>query len=1340
MAQLITTDLGGIPTFDCDGEPTTVGVRWQKWRRAFELFVVGKGIENAAQKRALLLHCGGMKMQDIYFTFPAAREPDGDETVYDIAMEQLDNYFRPRVNTPFERHGFRLMTQEPTESVDQFVTRLKQKAQHCNFDNADEHIRDQVIEKCKSSHLRRKLLERGGDLTLEQTLTTARAFEQSQQQATGIEGGRNSEAFVNKVSVRKHKPNSSITCYRCGQRGHIKSDPACPAIGQICLKCNKPDHFAKCCKSFTPKTHNYSHKHSGRSKPKPRVRLVDTTDQEDSDEAYAFTLSMDNPQETLETLTVNGPYHPTVTTNIGGVEDIVMIVDSGASCNVLDHSLWEELKKKRVRCTSQRSSKKLYPYGSSKPLDTLGSFMADISVGNSSVKAEFIVIQGKGQALLGHKTATELGILKVAHANFLSEASIFTKYEKYFNGVGKLKNFKLMLHIDENVTPVAQQVRRIPFAMREKVEAKLKELQDMDIIEPVEGPSSWVSPIVVTPKQSGDIRLCVDMRQANEAIIRERHPIPTIDEILHELNGSCIFSKLDLKWGFHQLELADESRDITTFVTHIGLFRYKRLSFGVTSAPEIYQHTIQQALHGCDGVRNMSDDIIVHAKTMEEHDRRLLAVIEKLGSKGLTFNKEKCQLRLRKLEFMGHVLSDKGIDPTREKVKAIVEARPPTNASEVRSFLGLVTYCGKFIPNLASLSEPLRLLTRKNQPFTWGPEQDKAFRKLKTSLSKAETLGYFDPKARTQVIADASPVGLGAVLVQIQQGEPRIICFASKSLTDVERRYSQTEKEALALVWACERFYMYLYGIEFDLLTDHKPLQFIYSKKSNPCARIQRWVLRLQPFQFTVKYIPGHKNVADVLSRLCIYKSDAPSPSEISEDFVRFVALQAVPRTLTIQEVEKESAGDLELHRVKEALLTGNWTDCEESYVSVKTELCSIGKVILRGTRIVIPTSLRERVLSAAHEGHQGITKTKQRLREKVWWPKIDSDAERVCKKCYACQVVGGPSSPEPLRRKVLPDYPWQATAIDLMGPFPTGESVLVYVDYYSRFFETFILKNTGSTKIIECLEEIFARYGIPDTLRSDNGAQFRSAEFEKFLEEYGINHETSTPYWPQANGEVERQNKTLLKAIRTAHVEGKDWRKELPKFLSAYRNTPHTVTGVAPNKLIFRYPVKTKIPSFPERDEEDIRVKDWIKKKKEKEYADKSRNAKYSQVQVGDQVLVQQPKENKLSPAFETKPYEVVGRTGNEVLLKAPHGGTYRRNVKQVKNLEIDGSVPLDDADDVTDLDLPQSKLPDDGDDLKITDMDDDQKIETDRGDSVRTRPVRQHKLPDRFKDFVLT
>ena len=252
------------------------------------------------------------------------------------------------------------------------------------------------------------------------------------------------------------------------------------------------------------------------------MRLVHTEEAGGSEDAYAFTLSAFSSQENWQALTIGGVNHPTILTTIGGVSDIRMIVDSGASCNVIDSSLWEELKNRKVKCTSQKSDKKLYPYGSSQPLETLGSFIADIAVGNSTVKAEFIVIQGKGQALLGHLTATELGILNVAHTNFLSERDLFAKYEKYFGGVGKLKNFKLKLHVDETVTAVAQPVRRIPFAMREKVEVKLQELLELDIIEPVEGQSSWVSPVVITPKQSGDIRLCVDMRHTNEAIIRER--------------------------------------------------------------------------------------------------------------------------------------------------------------------------------------------------------------------------------------------------------------------------------------------------------------------------------------------------------------------------------------------------------------------------------------------------------------------------------------------------------------------------------------------------------------------------------------------------------------------------------------------------------------------------------------------------------------------------------------------------------------------------------------------------------------------------------------------------
>ncbi|VDI78407.1 Hypothetical predicted protein [Mytilus galloprovincialis] len=217
---------------------------------------------------------------------------------------------------------------------------------------------------------------------------------------------------------------------------------------------------------------------------------------------------------------------------------------------------------------------------------------------------------------------------------------------------------------------------------------------------------------------------------------------------------------------------------------------------------------------------------------------------------------------------MGHVLSGRGIGPADVKVKAVVEAREPRTSAEVRSFLGLVNYSARFISDLATISAPLRALTRKDATFTWGKDEQRSFDELKRRLANAETLGYYDKSALTKVIADASPVGLGAVLIQEQNGEMRIISYASRSLSDTERRYSQTEKEALALVWACERFHVYIYGSQFELLTDHKPLECIYSTKSKVCARIERWVLRMQPYTYTVRYIPGPKNIADSLSRL----------------------------------------------------------------------------------------------------------------------------------------------------------------------------------------------------------------------------------------------------------------------------------------------------------------------------------------------------------------------------------------------------------------------------------------------------------------------------------------
>ena len=290
--------------------------------------------------------------------------------------------------------------------------------------------------------------------------------------------------------------------------------------------------------------------------------------------------------------------------------------------------------------------------------------------------------------------------------------------------------------------PVAQQMYRIPFTLRDKVDKKLQELESQDIIEKVNSPTPWVSPVIVVPKPNGDIRLCVDMRVANKAINRERHPIPTVDEILYQMNGGEVFTKLDMNQGFHRIELED-SHEITTFVTHKGLYRYKRLMFRINAAPEKYQQVVSQVFHDIEGVQNISDDIVVFGSSKEEHNKRLKLKLDRIREKMLTLNKDKCEFSMDKITFMGHVLSKNGIGPTSERVKDILNATEPKNASEVKSFLGLVNFSARYIPNLATLSEPLRKLTKKNEPFRWNKEQQDSFQKLKNSLSANDTLGYF---------------------------------------------------------------------------------------------------------------------------------------------------------------------------------------------------------------------------------------------------------------------------------------------------------------------------------------------------------------------------------------------------------------------------------------------------------------------------------------------------------------------------------------------------------------------------------------------------------------------
>ncbi len=1247
-------DIPAVPPFNCSGELGPLAVRWDKWVKAFRIYITARGIDNVPQKRALLLHCGGPELQELFETLvdPGPAEPLAEHAAdvddFEKAIRTLSHYFKPKKNIPYERHRFRKIDQEESETVDQFITKLRLQAEHCVFGDAkDDQIRDQVIDKCRSNVLRRKLLEQS-DLTLDRVQEVARALEavDLQSKQMSMSGGAN--ANVNAVSAKKYskwprsrdknpkstgntdKPRSR-PCYRCKGTDHWAKDPKCPAKDNKCGKCGHIGHLAETCHT---KPRNYKTK-------TPYKKRAHTVKEED-DEEYAFKV---------------GPSDCLVDIVVGGVNLSVMI-DSGSSTSIVDRGTWDSLKQQGIKCQSGKTDKVVYAYGSSKPLKMIGKFVAEVQAGDEKIETEFLVLADrriKDYSLLGRKASKQLKLLRVGPPESCDyvhsiDYDIVKEYPECFQGLGKLKDYQAKIHIDPNVTPVAQNARRIPFSMREKVDKKIQEMLDLDIIEKVEGPTPWVSPVVVIPKSGDDIRLTVDMRRANEAVIRERHPIPTFDEILENMNGSDKFSKLDLNMGFHQVELEPESRGITTFAVHSGLYRHKRVMMGISSAPELYQHVIRQVIADCEGAENVADDIIVHGKGAQ-HDTRLRKVMDKLQEKGLTLNAKKCQFGLSELDFVGHTVSGEGIRPMESRVKALANVTEPKCASEVRSFLGLANYSAKFIPNLSTKVEPLRKLTRKNTPFIWGEEQAAAFRALKEDLAKAEHLAYFDKDAETKLITDASPVGLGAVLVQVQSGEPRVLAYASRTLTDVERRYSQTEKEALAIVWACERFHVFLYGIDFEILSDHRPLETIYSAKSNPPARIQRWVLRLQSYKFKVKYLPGHLNIADSLSRLTKEKC-LPDDND-AEEYVRLVAQAAVPRAMSWMDIEKQSSEDEELVAVRRAVHTNKWGKECAKFLHVRNELCVVGDLVLRGTRIVPPKQCRDHIMSLAHEGHIGMVGMKMRLRTKVWWPGLDKEVEKYCKTCHGCQLVGGPSRPEPLSPTELPKGPWQILAVDLLGPLPSGDHVLVCIDYYSRYYEIDVLKVTTAERVITSLDKMFTTHGFPIIITSDNGSQFVAAEFRDYMMEIGVEHRRVTPLWPQANGEVERQNRSLLKRLRIAQAEKKDWRKAVREYLLAYRSTPHTTTGVSPAELMFGRTIRTKLPELRvERPDEEMRDRDMEHKEKSRLYTDAKRRAEECELQPGDAVLLRQDKKNKLSTNYESEPYEVVQRQGNSVVI----------------------------------------------------------------------------------------
>jgi transposase InsO family protein len=543
------------------------------------------------------------------------------------------------------------------------------------------------------------------------------------------------------------------------------------------------------------------------------------------------------------------------------------------------------------------------------------------------------------------------------------------------------------------------------------------------------------------------------------------------------------------------------------------------------------------------------------------------------------------------------MVTEKGIDAAQDKVKAIVDMKAPTNPKELKRVLGMADYMRKFNPRMAEIEYPMRTLLKKGNDWLWGPKQEEAFRALKVVLSSFPTLTKFDLDRAHRVTADSSQHALGAALLQHEEGGWHPVAYASRTLTEAERRYAQIEKEALAVTWACQKFDFYLVGRKFEVESDHKPLIPLLGIKdlSELPLRIQRFKLRLMRYDYTIFHSPGDTMyIADSLSRASYPDfTDKERESKVEAHVHFMVSCNAVAEGNLI-EIKEALSRDEVLQEVME-YSQGSWPDkrrvsaAARRFYQFKDELFVQEGVLLRGHRLVIPGCLHERMLAKLHEGHQGIVKCSRRARETVWWPGINQQIQQLVENCESClreQRV----KHQPLRTAELPEGPWMELGSDLFEF--KGKVYVLLVDYYSRWIEVFSVNDMSARSVIPKLKSAFARFGIPLGLRSDNGGCYDSDRFREFAKTYGFEFRTSSPRYPESNGLAER----CVQTVKGLWKKSEDFHQSL----MIYRATP-LESGFSPAELLLGKNIRTGLPQVEARAKDSFREKDGRLKARQK-------------------------------------------------------------------------------------------------------------------------------------------
>jgi len=1324
---------------------------WRKFIMRFEIYLEAseKTKKSDKIKVNLMLNCAGSEAIEEYshFTYDEGESPDSFADV----CKKFGELCQGAKNVIYERLVFNQRNQKEGERIDGFVSDLKRLALTCDFGTLkDSLIRDRIVGGVLSDDLRGELLKKP-DLTLQSAHDYCRTYEASENQKMKFSLSScnvNAQPASNIHDLRSsklHPPRrNDLLCKFCSLQHSFTHPSKCPAYKQECRKCKKRGHFARVCKS--PPVSSNIHP----------VEKPDTCINEDelSDEpTHAYFASVE--LGSVDTSVSRSKSMINITVNNCNVK---VKADTGAEANVIPFSLYRKITRKPL----QKIHQPLKAWLATKPIHPVGCVRLPTQYKHRTIDLLYLVVHGDFIPLLSCNACLDLEVLRFMNLELItcqptvlkpqhSQPSlpdtittdpVLINYQDCFsNKPGKLPH-EVSLEVDESITPVIHPPRKLPISLLEPVKEKLFEMEQDGIIVKEEEHTPWVSSMLVVDKRQGkgkgqptkdEIRICIDPRDLNTALKRVHHPMVTIEEVADKLTNTTTFSTLDACSGFWQLPVDESSSKLLTFNTPWGRYRFCRLPFGIAPAPEIYQREMERLFEGVP-VEIIVDDFLIHAQDKKEMDEKLSMVLERSREVGLKFNPGKVKLRVDEVSYVGHRLTSQGLQPDPEKIKAILDMPPPSDKEGVQRLLGTVNYLDKFIKNKAEVQGPISQLLQKDAAFVWDTPQQNAFEELKRVISSSPVLSYFDNDKQTTLNADASSTGLGAVVMQ--EGKP--IAYGSRTLTSSEKHYANIERELLAIAWGVQKFHTYLYGRQVIVETDHKPLEAIFKKPLNEAPpRLQRMLLKLTKYDLQVRYVPGKQQVlSDCLSRAPLHLGE-PGSTDHDEIHVNLVDQLGLDNDALVK-FRSCTNTDETSQVVMDYVITGWPSDkgqvdeLAREYFSYREELSVEDGLLFKSDRVVVPRAMRAEVLDEIHGAHMGESKSLSYARDYVFWPGMSAQVKDRVRSCGICNAFRNQQPKETLKPHDIPGLPWQVVGTDLFDY--GGHTYLVVTDFYSKYFEIELLRQSTATCLINNLKKIFARYGIPDEVISDNGSQYSNTrnlfdsthQFKVFAKEWGFKHTTSSPEYPQSNGAAERAVQTAKRILKKADADGKDPFEGLLK----YRNTPFEDIGVSPVQLLMSRRTRTMLPThkrllLPQSVNPDTVVK-ALKARQDKTAAYYNQNSRdLPPLEPGDKVRIRPGSEHQWRKA------EVLPRS---YVVQDERGRVYRRNRRQILSTPRDQPMTFQPKSTLDPMSSSSSSLPSKQQPTMISDEQMKQLANQPSGSGIITRTGRVIRQPERL------